>query len=33
MAIEVTRTYVGSLQNQQQVRDGLDSLGDSASKI
>ncbi|AFZ71326.1 hypothetical protein SAMN05443661_1612 [Natronobacterium gregoryi] len=25
MAIEVTRTYVGSLQNQQ-VRDDLDSL-------
>jgi len=33
MAIEVTRTYVGSIQNQQQVCDGLDSLGDSASKI
>lgn len=33
MAIEVTRTYVGSIQNHQQVRDGLDSLGDSASKI
>jgi putative transposase len=33
MAIEVTRTYVGSIQNQRQVSDGLDSLGDSASKI
>jgi len=33
MAIKVTRTYVGSIQNQQQVCDGLDSLGDSASKI
>ena len=33
MAIEVTRTYVGSIQNQRQVGDGLDSLGDSASKI
>jgi len=33
MAIEVTRTYVGSIQNQRQVFDGLDSLGDSASKI
>ena len=33
MAIEVTRTYVGSIQNNRQVCDGLDSLGDSASKI
>jgi hypothetical protein len=33
MMIEVTRTYVGSIQNQRQVCDGLDSLGDSASKI
>ena len=33
MAIEVTRTYVGSIQNQRQVSDDLDSLGDSASKI
>jgi len=33
MAIKVTRTYVGSIQNQQQVWDGLESLGDSTSKI
>jgi len=33
MAITVTRTYVGSIQNHRQVCDGLDSLGDSASKI
>ena len=33
MAIEVTRTYVGSIQNHRQVCDGLDSLGDAASKI
>ncbi len=33
MAIQVTRTYVGSIQNHRQVCDGLDSLGDSASKI
>jgi len=33
MAIGVTHTYVGSIQNQRQVSDGLDSLGDSASKI
>jgi len=26
-------TYVASIQNQQQVCDGLDSLGDSASKL
>ena len=33
MAIKATRTYVGSIKNHQQVCDGLDSLGDSASKI
>ncbi len=33
MAIEVTRTYVGSIQNHRQVKSDLDSLGDSASKI
>jgi|GEM_PF-664973 len=33
MGIQATRTYVGSIQNQQQVCDGLDPLGDSASKI
>ena len=33
MAIEVTRTYVGSIQNHGQVCGSLDSLGDSASKI
>lgn len=33
MAIQVTRTYVGSIQNQRQVQSGLDSLGDSTSKI
>ena len=33
MAIEVTHTYVGSIQNHRQVCDGLDSLRDSASKI
>jgi hypothetical protein len=33
MAIRVTRTDVGSIQNHRQVRDGLDSLGDAASKI
>jgi len=33
MGIQATRTYVGSIQNQQQVCDGLDSVGDSASKI
>jgi IS605 OrfB family transposase len=33
MAIKVTRTHVGSIQNQRQVSDDLDSLGDSASKI
>jgi len=31
--ISPSRTYVGSIQNHQQVCDGLDSLGDSASKI
>ena len=33
MAIKTTRTYVGSIQNHQQVCDGLDSIGDSAYKI
>ncbi|WP_435349257.1 RNA-guided endonuclease InsQ/TnpB family protein [Haloarchaeobius sp. HRN-SO-5] len=33
MVSQVTRTYVGSIQNQKQVCDGLDSLGESASKI
>jgi hypothetical protein len=33
MAIEVTQTYVGSIQNRREVCDGLNSLGDSASKI
>ena len=33
MAIQVTRTYIGSIQDQQQVCNGLDSLGDFASKI
>ena len=33
MVIQATRTYVASIQNQQQVCDGLDSLGDSASKL
>jgi IS605 OrfB family transposase len=33
MAIQVTRTYVGSIQNHRQVCGGLDSLGDSASKL
>ncbi|MFB1066547.1 RNA-guided endonuclease InsQ/TnpB family protein [Natrinema sp. H-ect4] len=33
MAIQVIRTYVGSIQNHQQVQSGLDSLGKSASKI
>ena len=32
MAIQVTRTYVGFIQNQRQVQTDLDSLGDSASK-
>ncbi|MFB6362336.1 MAG: RNA-guided endonuclease InsQ/TnpB family protein [Halobacteriales archaeon] len=31
--LTVTRTYIGDIQNTRQVRDGLDSLGDSASKI
>ena len=29
----VTRTHVASIRNQQQVRDGLDSLGFAASKL
>jgi len=33
MVIQATRTYVASIQNQQQVCGGLDSLGDSASKL
>jgi hypothetical protein len=33
MAIEVTRTYVGSIKNHRQVCEGFKSLGDSASKI
>ena len=31
--LTVTRTYVGTIQNPEQVSDGLDSLGRSASKI
>jgi hypothetical protein len=31
--LTVTRTYVGGIQNPQQVSDGLDSLGDAAAKI
>ena len=33
MAIQVTRTCVGSIQNHRQICEGLDSLGDSASKV
>jgi len=33
MAIQVTRTYVASIQNQQQVQSDLDSLGFAASKL
>ncbi|ERG89966.1 MAG: transposase, partial [halophilic archaeon J07HX5] len=33
MAIQVTRTYVGHITNQQRVRDDLDLLGDAASKL
>jgi transposase len=33
MAIQVTRTCVGSIRNHRQICEGLDSLGDSASKI
>jgi len=33
MAIQVTRTYVGDIQNHQQVQSDLDSLGDATSKI
>ena len=33
MAIQVTRTYVGHITNQQRVRDDLDALGDAASKV
>jgi IS605 OrfB family transposase len=31
--LTVTRTYIGTIQNPEQVRDGLDSLGRSASKV
>jgi len=33
MAIQVTRTYVGHIQNHRQVQSDLDSLGDAGSKI
>ncbi len=33
MADQVTRTYVASIRNHQQVRDDLDSLGFAASKL
>jgi putative transposase len=33
MAIQVTRTYVASIRNQQQVKGDLDSLGFAASKL
>ena len=33
MAIQVTRTYIGHIQNQSQVQNDLDRLGDAASKI
>ena len=33
MAVQVTRTYVASIRNQQQVRGDLDSLGFAASKL
>ncbi|WP_252699127.1 RNA-guided endonuclease InsQ/TnpB family protein [Natronosalvus vescus] len=33
MAIQVTRTYVASIRNQQQVKSDLDSLGFAASKL
>jgi IS605 OrfB family transposase len=33
MAIQVTRTYVGHIQNHHRVCDDLNSLGDAASKI
>ena len=33
MAIQVTRTYVASIRNQQQVQSDLDSLGFAASKL
>jgi len=33
MAIEVTRTYAGSIRNHRQVYGGLNSLGGSASKV
>jgi hypothetical protein len=33
MAVKITRTYVGSIQNHRQVCDGFDSRGDSVSNI
>ena len=33
MANQVTRTYVASIRDHQQVRDDLDSLGFAASKL
>jgi len=33
MVIQVTRTYVATIQNQQQVQSDLDSLGFAASKL
>jgi len=33
MAIQTTRTYVGSIQNHEQVQSSLDSLGFAASKL
>lgn len=33
MGVPVTRTYVASIKNHQQVRDDLDSLGFAASKL
>ena len=33
MAIQVTRTYVGHITNQQRVQSDLDALGDAASKL
>ncbi|ACM58776.1 putative transposase [Halohasta litchfieldiae] len=33
MAIQVTRTYVATIRNQQQVKGDLDSLGFAASKL
>ena len=33
MAIQVTRTYVGHIQNHQQVQNDLNSLGDAGAKL